>query len=210
VTAKLVKFVLIVSLIASAAGCGEFTREGRAPVVAVVRSLTVARGDTPDDLGGTLLSDVIVNRRQPAPCSDTSPCPTIFNDVAEVEMSIVSKDPGAPGIASNPSFLNAVTITKYRVEYRRADGRNTQGVDVPWAFDSGLTFTIPSDGVVTAGFEIVRHTAKEEEPLKALAVNHNIIHAIARVIFYGHDQAGNDISAYGDVGVDFGDFADPD
>ena len=73
-----------------------------------------------------------------------------------------------------------------------------------------MTFTVPSDGVVTMGFEIVRHTAKEEAPLRALAVDGNIIHTIARVTFYGRDQAGNDVSVWGDVGINFGDFADPD
>lgn len=209
-TAKLVKSVVLLTLAALASSsCGEFTREGRSPAIVVIRSLLAARGDTPDELGGSLLSDVRVLATSPAPCSDTSPCPTIFNDVAEVQMSLISKDPGAPGIASNPSNLNQVTINRYRVEYRRTDGRNTPGVDVPFPFDSAITFTVLNDGVASMGFEIVRHIAKEEAPLKALAVNGQIINTIARVTFYGRDQAGNDVSVWGDVGVNFGDFADP-
>lgn len=210
VTAKLVKCVVLLALAAVTASCGEFTREGRSPAIVVVRSLLVARGDTPDELVGNLLSDVIVLRTSPAPCSDTSPCRTIFNDIGEVQMSLISKDPGSPGITSNPTFLNQVTINHYRVEYRRTDGRNTPGVDVPFPFESAMTFTVLNDGVASMGFEIVRHTAKEEAPLKALAVNGNIISTIARVTFYGRDQAGNDVSVWGDVGVNFGDFADPD
>ena len=208
-TAKLVKSVALLTLAALAASCGEFTREGRSPAIVVVRSLLVARGDTPDELSGNLLSDVRVLKTSPAPCSDVSPCPTIFNDVAEVQMSLIAKDPGVPGIASNPSNLNQVTINHYRVEFRRTDGRNTPGVDVPFPFESAMTFTVLSDGVASMGFEIVRHVAKEEAPLKALAVNGNIISTIARVTFYGRDQAGNDVSVTADVGVDFGDFADP-
>jgi len=30
------------------------------------------------------------------------------------------------------------------------------------------------------------------------------------VTFYGHDQAGNDISATGSIGVEFGNFGDPE
>ena len=209
-TAKLVKSVALLTLAALAASCGEFTREGRSPAIVVVRSLLVARGDTPDELVGNLLSDVRVLATSPAPCSDTSPCPTIFNDVGEVQMSLIAKDPGVQAIGSNPSLLNQVTINRYRVEYRRTDGRNTPGVDVPFPFDSAVTFTVLSDGVASMGFEIVRHVAKEEAPLKALAVNGNIISAIARVTFYGRDQAGNEVSVWADVGVDFGDFADPD
>ena len=102
-----------------------------------------------------------------------------------------------------------MTINRYRVEYRRTDGRNVQGVDVPFAFDSGVTFTIPAGGLVKAGFQIVRHSAKEEAPLKALRANGSIISTIATVTFYGQDQAGNEISAAGNIGIDFGDFADP-
>jgi hypothetical protein len=208
VTAKLVKSVVLLTLAALASSsCGEFTREGRSPAIVVVRSLLVARGDTPDEFVGNLLSDVLVMRTSPAPCSDTSPCPTIFNDIGEVQMSLILKD---PGIAASPSELNQVTINRYRVEYRRTDGRNTPGVDVPFPFDSAITFTVLNDGVASMDFEIVRHAAKEEAPLKALGVNGNIISTIARVTFFGRDQAGNEVSVWGDVGVDFGDFADPD
>jgi hypothetical protein len=207
VTAKLVKSVVLLTLAALASSsCGEFTREGRSPAIVVVRSLLVARGDTPDELVGNLLSDVIVLRTSPSPCSDITPCRTIFNDVGEVQMSLILKD---PAIAASPSELNQVTINRYRVEYRRTDGRNTPGVDVPFPFDSAITFTVLNDGVASMDFEIVRHAAKEEAPLKALGVNGNIISTIARVTFFGRDQAGNEVSVWGDVGVDFGDFADP-
>jgi len=202
VTAKFVNFVALSVLAALTASCGEFTRQGHAPTVVVVRSLQAASG------GATLLSDVETNRTSPAPCSDTSPCPTIFNDMAKVEMNLILKDPGAPGIGANPTNLNAVTINRYRVAYRRTDGRATQGVDVPYGFDSGVTFTVPADGTLTAEFEIVRSSAKLEAPLRALANSHDIISTIADVTFFGRDQAGNDISASASIGVNFGNFAD--
>ena len=187
-TAKFVKFIGIAALMASAAGCGEFTRQGRAPVVVVVDRLSAEEGQ------GTLLSDVVTKS-------------STFNDMARVEMSLVSKDPGASA-GAGPSALNAVTIARYRVEYRRTDGRNVQGTDVPYAFDSALTFTIT--GPQGAAFQIVRHTAKSEAPLKALAVNNDVISTIAYVTFYGRDQAGNDVSATASMGIDFGNFADRD
>jgi hypothetical protein len=210
VTAKLVKSVALLTLAAFAASCGEFTREGRSPAIVVVRALEVASGATPDELGGTLWSDVEIIKTSPDPCTPTSPCFTHFADIAEVEMSLISKDPGVPGIASNPSFLNAVTINRYRVDYVRSDGRNTPGVDIPYAFDSAVTFTVPSDGVISHRFEIVRHVAKEEAPLKALIVNGNIISTIANVTFYGRDQAGNEVSVASSVGINFGNFGDPE
>jgi hypothetical protein len=192
VTAKFVKLLFVVALVAVSSACGEFTREGRGPVVLVVDSLIVG-----DDEHGTLLSDVVTRN-------------STFNDMAEVEMRVILKDPGVPGVSVGPTLLNAVTVTRYRVEYRRTDGRSTQGVDVPYSFDSALTFTVPSDGAASAVFQLVRHAAKEEAPLKALAANFDIISTIAYVTFYGHDQAGNDVSATATIGVDFGNFADPE
>ena len=190
-TARLIKFVALTTLAAWSASCGEFTREGRSPVFVVVDKLTAVGVEN-----NTILSDVLTNGGT-------------FNDLAEVEMSLMLKDPGVPGIASVPSALNSVTINRYHVAYRRTDGRATPGVDVPYAFDSALTFTIPSGQTGSAVFQIVRHSAKEEAPLKALAFNGNIISTIAEVTFYGRDQAGNDIAASAQVGIDFGDFADP-
>jgi hypothetical protein len=195
---KLVKLATLLTLAGLAASCGEFTREGRSPAIVVVRSLQAASGASPGDLGGTLLSDVVTDEGG------------TFNDLAEVTMSLISKDPGIPGIASNPSFLNAVTINRYRVSYTRTDGRSEQGVDVPYAFDSALTFTIPADGVATAGFQIVRNNAKWEAPLRALAFNGDFINTIAEVTFYGRDQAGNDVLASARIGVDFANWADPE
>jgi hypothetical protein len=189
VTAKLVKFVALAALMALPAGCGEFTREGRAPVVVVVDRLSGTDGSA------TLLSDVITKG-------------SIFHDLAEVEMRLISKDPGAPGLPSTPSALNAVTINRYRVEYRRTDDRNVQGVDVPYTFDSAMTLTIPSDGSESAVFEIVRHSAKVDAPIGGLVGANNIISTIAQVTFYGRDQAGNEVSATASMGIDFGDFAD--
>jgi hypothetical protein len=135
--------------------------------------------------------------------------PTIFSDSAEVVMSLILRDPGQPGIASAPSAINQVTFSRYRVTYRRSDGRNTAGVDVPYPFDGAATFTVPAEGTVSAGFEIVRHVAKEEAPLRALASSGVIISTISEVTFYGRDQAGNDVQATAAILIDFGNFGDP-
>jgi hypothetical protein len=199
----------IVVLGALSSGCGDMVRQGRSPVQLVINSLEAASGAEPDELGAVLASDIITNVEVTVGGATTI-VPTIFSDSAQVVMSMILKDPGQPGLAATPSAINQVTITRYRVVYKRTDGRNTPGADVPFPFDSAVTFTVPVDGTVEAGFEIVRHTAKQEAPLATLAANRDILATIADVTFYGRDQAGNDISVTGSIGINFGNFGDPE
>jgi len=106
--------------------------------------------------------------------------------------------------------VNSVTFTRYRVSYIRADGRNTQGVDVPAAFDSAVTFTVVPGALSIVGFDLVRNIAKSEAPLVNLSRNQELITVIAQVTFYGQDHAGHDVSASGNIGITFGNFGDPD
>ena len=198
-----------IALTLVSAGCGEMAQQGRSPSQLVILSLEGASGADPDELGTFVLSDVLTMVTRDVGGEDVD-VPTVFNDVGQVSMSLVLKDPGVPGIGAEPSALNAVTITRYRVAYRRADGRNTPGVDVPFGFDGAITFTVPSGGDASAGFELVRVIAKQERPLSALATNGNFITTIADITFFGRDLAGNDVQVTGSIQVDFGNFADPD
>jgi hypothetical protein len=188
----------------AAAGCGDLATQGRSPVQLTIMSLQAASGATPEEFGASLHSDVITNVEQTVNGQQVT-VPTIFNDNGTAAFSLVMKDQGSP---ASPSVLNAVTITRYRVVYRRTDGHNTPGVDVPYPFDSAVTVTVGGDGG-SSGFQLVRVSAKQEAPLRALVTNPDIISTIAEVTFYGRDQAGNDISATGSIGVDFGNFGDP-
>jgi len=199
---------LLSALALSSASCGEYVRsQGRSPSQVVIQTLQGAAGNDPNTFGTPLVSDVESLVTTPEPCSTTSPCLTIFNDLGQVTMSIVLKDQGQPGSPTTPAVLNSVTFTRYRVEYRRADGRNTPGVDVPYPIDSAATFTVPESGSFSAAFELVRNTAKREPPLLALRCGSLVLNTIANVTFYGRDLAGNDVTATGSIGVNFGDFA---
>jgi hypothetical protein len=201
--------LVVAALTLASAGCGEYVRQSRSPSQVVIMSMGGASGANPGASGNPLLSDVETFVTTPAPCSTDSPCKVTFNDLGEVTMSLLLRDPGQPGLASTPSSINQVTFTRYRVVYQRSDGRNTPGVDVPQPFDGAVTFTVPSTGTVTAGFELVRNIAKFEAPLRALVSNGLIITSLAEVTFYGRDQAGNEVQAVGTIQVNFGNFADP-
>ena len=204
---RLTRVLVLVALIAATASCGDVARQGRAPVFLVIDRLEASRG--PDgDFVDTLLSDVITNVTTPAPCSDTAPCPTVFDDSGRVTLRIVPKDLGTPTAPGVISTNNEVTITRYRVSYRRADGRNTPGVDVPYGFDGAVTGTVPAGASLTLAFELVRHVAKFESPLVQLKTSPTVIASIADVSFYGVDRVGNNVSVAGALLIEFGNFGD--
>jgi hypothetical protein len=186
-------------LAAGSASCGQLQRQGQASSYLIVNALEAARGDDPATFGGFLHSDVV---------TVVDDVPTIFNDVGRVKLVLAMKDPGSSTSPTQPSSANLITLNRYHVRFRRADGRNTEGVDVPYAFDGGMTLTVGTTESAGA-FEIVRHIAKEEAPLKALGASGLIITTIAEVTFYGHDQTGREVSVTGSMTVEFGNCADP-
>ena len=197
-----ITLALLTSLAAATAGCG-VADQGRAPVVMRIDDLSASSGAGSQSFGGYLHSDVVTN----ITVSGTA-VPTRFNDIGRVTLSLRLKDAGAPGVANTPCELNTVTFTRYRVVYRRTDGRNVQGLDVPYAFDSGMTISVPISSAVQQTFDIVRVSAKLEPPLLALATNGLTIDAIADVTFYGKDMHNNDVAVTGSIGVTFANFGD--
>jgi len=194
-----------------AIGCGEVARTGKSPVMLVIDRMEAASGAEPGDLGSVLQSDVQTIVEVDIN-GQTVGVPTIFNDVGSVTFRLTLKNPGSPAAPLSPSALNDVTITRYRVAYRRSDGRAVPGVDVPYSFDGAFTVTVPSTGTAVASFDLVRHQAKQEPPLRNLIGNGSaqFISTIAEVTFFGRDQAGNEVIAVGTIGVNFADFGDPD
>ena len=200
--------IAVAALVAATTSCGDVIRQGRSPVYLVISSLEAAQGNHISQFVTSLTSDVLTLVTSPAPCTDISPCPTVFGDVGQVTLRISLKDIGTPAIQTAPTANNDVTITRYHVSFRRADGRNTPGVDVPYGFDGASTGTVSGIGSLSLGFTLVRNTAKEEAPLVQLIFSPNIISAIADVTFYGHDQVGNEVSVTGSIDVAFGNFGD--
>ena len=200
----------LAAVAASATSCGDVVRNSRAPVILVVDSLQGSRGNTtPGTPSGFLISDVQTMVTTPAPCSTDNPCPTTFDDIGQAVLAIQMKDLGAnPASPVTPTSNNSVTITRVHIKYVRADGRNVQGVDVPYEFDGATTGTVVGTSTTQITFELVRHAAKQEPPLVALISNGVIINTIAQVTFYGTDAVGNAISASATIQVNFGNFGD--
>jgi len=176
-------------------GCGDYATNGSGSSYLVLTSLQGGRGQS-GTLGSVLESDVLN-------VDPTTGNQSIISDRGQAAFTLQMKDVGGAA----PSPVNAITVTQYHVEYIRSDGRNVQGVDVPFAFDGGVTTTITNTGTVS--FTLVRNQAKLEAPLKALSLNGLVITTIAKVTFYGHDQTGREVSVTGNIEVSFANFADP-
>jgi hypothetical protein len=204
---RFTRFLALAAIVATTVSCGKVARTGRGGSFLVIDSLLGIRGGaTVGAASATLTSDVITNVVTPAPCTDTSPCPTVFGDSGQVLMRNVMKDSGSEN-PTNPSPLNDITVTRYRVVYTRADGRNTPGVDVPHPFDGAVTVTVSGAGS-TFGFTLVRVQAKQEAPLVFFRTASGTITEFAEVTFYGTDQAGNQVSVTGNIEINFGNFGD--
>ena len=188
----------------SATSCGDVVRSSRASSILVVNSLTATRGTANTGTAtSTLSSDVLTLVTSGGTCSSTSPCPTIFDDTGTLTLSQSAKDISIP-LTSN----NQITINRIHVSYRRTDGRNQEGVDVPFGFDTAATVTVPITGTAIASFVLVRNQAKSESPLIQLVTNGQLISAIADVTAFGNDIVGNAVSASASIGVTFGNFGD--
>jgi hypothetical protein len=202
------RLAALAAIVVAASSCGDVVRSSRSPVILVLNQLTAAPGNKPSQFGGNLLSDVITNVQTPPPCSPTTPCPQVFNDLGQAQLSISLKDVGTTANPATPTTNNQVTITRVHIKYVRADGQNIQGVDVPYEFDGAATGTVPTNGTLTLAFEIVRNIAKQEPPLLVLQTSNAILTTIAQVTFYGTDAVGNEVSVMGQIQIDFGNFGD--
>ena len=196
---NLTRLAVAALVAATTTSCGgDLLSNGRAPVYLSIMRLTASPG------GGTefvdnLLSDV---------ASETG---SIINDLGRASIRVELKNCGCGTLTpATPTPLNAVTISRYRVNFRRADGRNTPGVDVPFGFDGALTATLDVGVPEDVTFDIVRHAHKAEPPLRSLRGlgGQVIISTVAEITFFGRDQYGNEVTVSGMMDVTFGDFPD--
>jgi hypothetical protein len=179
------------------ASCHSAVTEGRSSVYLIMDSLEGGKAKSGDSVEffHTMQSDVQTHGG-------------ILEDPGRVALRVAFKDVTNP---TAPTTNNQVTINRYRVEYRRADGRNRQGVDVPYAFDGASTFTVTEQGA-EGGFVLVRVQSKLEPPLIGMEGNGGaiVISTLADVTFWGRDQTGTEVSVKGTISVNFSDWADPD
>jgi hypothetical protein len=188
--------ILLAGATGLVSGCSETVRTGQSPAYLVLQRLEGSSGaEQGAPFQSVLRSDVLTKG-------------SIFEDNGRVTLSLALKDVTNP---TGPTSNNLITLNRYRVEYRRTDGRNTPGVDVPYAFEGAMGMTV-SEQPTSAVFTLVRVQAKLEAPLITLAGYNGgalVISTIADVTFFGKDQTGRDVTVTGSMSINFADWADP-
>lgn len=168
----------------------DLTRSEKSGVI-----LTVTRIVGDDGTGGDadyLISDVITAGSR-------------FTDPILVTLEAKYKKP-VP-ISPTESYKTSVMIDRYTVTYMTSyDGGGTEGVDVPFAFESTLSAVCEVEGTVDLDILAVRAEAKAVAPLVGVA---GILNIVARFDFIGRDMDGNPIQATGYMTIYFADWDDP-
>jgi hypothetical protein len=196
----LIGFVVLISY-----GCTKVEDDSRSGSLLVVDSVNGLPGGAGETAGVPLLSDI---------CDEDSLNPsvcTVFNDDAEIEFSNEFLQIGPGAGVGEPGFIADIIVNRYRVDYFRSNGRNTPGVDVPFAIDGTMNVRVPVDGNATATIVVVRHEAKKEPPLAELQFgpSEGTLTLNAQMQFFGHDIAGRTVSATGFLEIHFAAFAEP-
>ena len=198
------RLALGAACVISASGCGsELLRTGRSPVYLTILSVTTTSGGKGEESAVLhsdvqTLVDVTIN-------GVTTQVATFFDDLGTALIRSEAKNQDA-----TTSPINSVTLNRYHISYRRTDGRNTPGVDVPYPIDGGVSATISVNGEANVVFQAVRSQAKLEQPLRAMRNLGGlmVLSTIAEITFYGRDQNGNEVQVSGTFDVTFADFGD--
>ena len=173
--------------------CNPLEDESKSSSFIIVESITGQ--DAEGNTANFLQSDVVL--------SDS----TVVADIAEATLQAALLDP-APIL--DPSQYNDIILDRYIVSYSRVDGKNRQGVDVPYSFEGSLSQILRVDTSTTISFVVVREVAKLEAPLFDLIQNRaeGVIEAMAKIEFYGHDLVNNKVTATGYLTIFFANYAD--
>lgn len=157
--------------------------------------------------------------------SDVSIGGSVVNDDADVSVNIFRKNNNVP-LGVSP--VEHIYLERYEVRFFRTDGRNQEGVDVPFRITGPLgnvRYHTPGPGgpgevEATVTITVVRHQAKLEPPLRNLVgvltsetgtfqlPGAGVLTTIAEITIHGRTVQGGGLEAKGNVQVTFADFAD--
>ncbi|MEA2006501.1 MAG: hypothetical protein U9O50_09635 [Acidobacteriota bacterium] len=178
--------------------CNPIENESQSSSILIVESLTGT--DIEGNEVNFLESDVL---KVDSSTGDTY----ITADTAKATLSAKLLQPDS---LLGSSLHNNIMVTRYFVSYSRSDGKNTEGVDVPYSFEASLSTLVEIDSSVTISFLIVRAVAKAEPPLVNLSEGRGegVLQVTAKVEFYGHDMTNHNVKATGYLSINFSNYID--
>lgn len=112
---------------------------------------------------------------------------------------------------TNTGFRHDLTVERYEVHYFRSDGRNVEGLDVPYAITGNLSQEVQEENTATLNLEVVRRQAKLESPLLNLAGGGGaiVVTMFAEITLHARTTTGDATnSVSGRLQIDFADFGD--
>lgn len=128
-----------------------------------------------------------------------------FNDNATVTVENILKN----GNVTDIGKFNDVLLERFEIRYIRSDGRNVEGVDVPYRITGDLSQQVPVNGNAGVAFIVVRHQAKEEPPLMNMtggAGGAQVLTVFAEITLYGHTTSGKGVQVSASLQITFADF----
>lgn len=194
------KILVIVPALFLLFSCNPLEDESRSDSILLVVQITGT--DVEDNEVNFLQSDVVVVD----PDTGSS---TVAADAAMVKFTAQSLDP-EPMLGT--SYHNDIFVTSYVVSYTRSDGKNQEGIDVPYSFDGSMSSRVEIDTTTDVSFVIVRAVSKLEPPLVNLAKGRGEgeLKVSARIDFYGHDTLGKTVKATGYLSIFFANYITED
>ncbi len=195
-TTHIIKLTIIFSVLILLYACNPIENDSRSASLLYVASITGT--DIEDNEVNFIQSDVAAE-------SGDSPVPIVVADQAIATLGVRMLDP-EPLLGS--SQYNNITVTRYVVTYSRTDGKNREGIDVPYSFEGSLSTEIPVGSTQSISIVIVREAAKLEPPLIDLAAGGGeiVLTVNAQVDFYGHDPANRSVKATGYITIYFANY----
>lgn len=160
------------------AGCNKLENDSTSGSMLQIVSLTG------NDLNGKAGSTTVF--------SDVETGGSIFNDSAVA--AVMSRPIDPLGDPANLTPYMDVLVDQIDVSFKRTDGRNQEGVDVPMHFTQPMSMLATIGKTTLIPFMLIRHAAKLEAPLLALNLPENqgkILELVAVVTIHGKDMGGN-------------------
>ncbi|MBN2400723.1 MAG: hypothetical protein JXI33_10340 [Candidatus Aminicenantes bacterium] len=195
------KFKVLVLIIAALAMASCNALENESTSGSMLQIISLTGNDLEGNEGSaTVFSDVITNN-------------SIFNDNCVVEIRALPLDPYTPDLKLTP-YMD-VLVDQIDVKFERTDGRNVEGVDVPYRFTQPVNQRVSITGtIIKIPFVLIRHVAKMEAPLLALREipsQEFVLQLVATVTIHGKDLGGHRVAPVsGYISVWCANFADPD